>query len=305
MKDPTQELLDTRKVRYELVDDFKLDDIDLIASVTNQSRRVPIDLETVDRYVAALQDGAEFPPILLRVIPDGTYILGGNHRVRAHLDAGRETIAAYTVVVSDIVALELSYADNARHGLAPTLDERIDHALILITKGRSAAEAARIVGVDPQRIYRQQHIVKAAKRAGKLGVGEEMGLVAVSVRPRLVSLTHDRVFVAATKAVVFHGLGIVDTTKLVTDLNAVDTSTDQIELLEVWLRRHAEQRRRGAGRPSEDPYLRLRAALATINSLDPEDIVAAAGVENAREVAQLCDKGARHLVRIHDRARAG
>lgn len=78
------------------VPQLRLGDVDLVASITNQSRFVPIDEPTVERYVAALQDGALFPAIVVRKITGGRadgedqlVILGGNHRARAHLDAWR------------------------------------------------------------------------------------------------------------------------------------------------------------------------------------------------------------------------
>ena len=72
---------------------LRLADIDMVASITNQSRFNPIDEPTVERYVAALADGALFPAIIVRRITGGRadgedqlVILGGNHRARAHLD---------------------------------------------------------------------------------------------------------------------------------------------------------------------------------------------------------------------------
>lgn len=303
MSDVTREMLEGRGVPWELVD-LPIDDIDLVASITNQSRAVPIDQPTVDRYVAALADGATFPPVLARKTRTGPVILGGNHRTRAHLDAGLPTIRAYLVEVPDLVALELSYADNATHGLPPTTDERVAHALILVAKGRSVAAAARTVGIDRQRIDREQHLLKATKRAAELGVAVEMDLVPVVARPRLLSLRHDRTFVAATKAVVTHGLGGNDTIRLVADLNGAGTVTEQRDLLKAWLQRHGEVRRSGAGRPSEDPYLRLRAALATVTGLRPTSIVEAAGRHAAADLADRCRDAARHLADIHDQLRA-
>lgn len=303
MTDQTRAMLEARGVKWELVD-LPIDDIDLVASITNQSRAIPIDQETVDRYVAALNDGAEFPPILTRKRKNGPVILGGNHRTRAHIDAGRTTIRAYVVDVSDIVALELSYDDNSRHGLPPTEDERVAHALVLIGKGRSVPSACKTVGIDSQRVYRQQHMVKATKRAAEHGLSIELSLIGTTVWPRLLSLKSDRTFVAVVKATVFHGLGTADVTKLVADLNAVGDTQEQLDLLAVWLERKAEDRGRRRGRPSEDPYFRLRQASAVIRSIQAVDVIDAAGPAATRELMDLCANTARYLATIHDQAKA-
>jgi hypothetical protein len=51
--------------------DLPLAAIDLVASILNQVRFEPLDKATVDRYIAALEAGDQFPPIVVRNIGNG------------------------------------------------------------------------------------------------------------------------------------------------------------------------------------------------------------------------------------------
>lgn len=291
-----------------------LDRIDLVASVTNQVRDNAIDQPTVDRYVAALQEDppAQFPPVIVR--PDTRskvkvpmlVVVGGNHRTRAFLDAGRTTIEAYVIDCGDRTALEVAYGDNADHGLPPTDAERLAHALNLVELGRTASQAARIVGLDPQRLYKVQQTARVQKRAAELGVSSQLAQVSTATRPRLESLADDKLFVAVTKAIAEHGIGMVQANALIGDLNAQPTPKAAIDLLKVHVDHHRSvvDAKRQVGRPSANPYLMLRTALGTVRGLNPSDVLEACRTARERdELARLCMDGARHLKAIHDLAR--
>lgn len=280
--------------------------IDLVASMTNQSRFNPIDETTVDRYVAALADGALFPSIICRDVDGQLIILGGNHRVRAHLDAKRKTIDAHVIVCDDITALEVAYGDNATHGLPPTDAERVAHALVLVDHGRTAADAARTVGIDPQRVTKRLAAAGVDRRAARLNVAAELTRVPDTIRPRLASLAHDKVFTTVIKAFASEQVDTKTGLAIIGDLNAQPTPQAALELLKVHIAEHRaySSAGRGVGRPSTNPYLQLRTALGTVRHTNAADVVD--HVRSGRELdelARLCMDGARHLKAIHDLAK--
>lgn len=285
-----------------------LDRIDLPASMTNQSRTEPIDQPTVDRYVAALEDGATFPPIIVRRTRKQLVILGGNHRTRAHLNAGRTTIDAWIVDCDPTTALEISYADNATHGLPPTQAERVAHAVVLVDRGRTAADAARTVGIDPQAVHRRLAARGVEKRAADCKVAAELVDVPLTVHPRLASIRDNRVFTAVVKAVAKHGIGAGEAVRIIGDLNAQPDLKAALALLEVNVAEHLAGGGgpgRQVGRPSQNPRLMLLTALGTIRGLTPADVVDACRDDlDVETLRQACIAAGRHLMAIDKHARA-
>lgn len=79
--------------------------------------RAGLDARTVAEYVEALTGGASFPPVDL--VRDGAelWLADGFHRVEAHRQAGRETIAARVTVGTLRDAVLAACGANAAHGL--------------------------------------------------------------------------------------------------------------------------------------------------------------------------------------------
>lgn len=267
-----------------------LTEIDMAASLANQSRFDPLDVPTVERYVTAIEDGAVFPPIIVRgqvAGAEGLVILGGVHRTEALRRAGRVSSPAYVVLCEDLVALEVAYGDNATHGLPPSEAERLAHAVHLVELGRDGATAARVVGINPQRVYRQLTSRRVDKRAADLGVAAELQLVAASIRPRLESLGDDDLFVRVIRAIIRENLDTGSAVGLIGDLNQQPTKKAALELLAVHVQearaRHAQgDVGRPVGRPSRNKYLMYRTSVSTVGALNPADIV-----EEARDWVEL------------------
>lgn len=291
--------------------ELPLEAIDLIASVTNQVRAQPLNLPTVERYVDALEAGDVFPPIVVRELtgPDGHQLvnLGGNHRTRAHIDAGRKTIDAWVVTIEDdVAALELAFHDNAAHGLPTSEEERITHALVLMDHGRSTSLAARTVGIAPSRLYGHLERRKVAKRAADLGLTSQLSKIGVSVQARLGSVKDDRILAKVIRTIADEGMGQLASQQLVTDTNAardVASAMDAIALhVRDWRDRPGD--RRGAKAVSS-AHTTLTVNLKITRALDPADVIAGARSPAERErLAQLCMEGARHLKTIHDLVKA-
>lgn len=283
--------------------------LDLVASMTNQSRDQPIDQPTVDRYVAALDDGALFPSIIVRDIDGQLVILGGNHRTRAHVDAKRRTIDAVIVTCDNLTALEIAYGDNATHGLPPTDNERLAHALVLVDQGRTARAAARTVGIDPQRVHRRLASVGVEKRAARAGVAAELTRVSRTVHPRLASLRGDQLFAAVVRTFAREQIPSTEQVRIIGDLNEQPTVDAAIDLLQVNV---SEHRRAGGGtasrtvgRPAENPRIRLLTALGTIRALAPGDIADACHNGDHRTLHEACIAAGKQLMAIDAAVKKG
>lgn len=301
-----EQLLNDLDCTWEHVDALALGSIDLIASITNQSRFEPIDQPTVDRYVAALADGATFPPVIVRRIPPVStkhkaqlIIAGGNHRARAHLDAGHKTIPAYVVTCNDLVALEIAYADNATHGLPPTTSERLTHALALIERGRTIAAAARTVGIDPPRLYQHIDTAKAAKRAANLGLTEQFSRIGITIQHRCAAIRDDRILSRVIRTITDERMGQLASQQMITSVNAAPTIAKAMDAIDLHIRDwHNRPGTRQAARGAS-AHTTLLVNLGITQHLKPADVIAGAVTAREREqLHQALVAGARHLMAI-------
>jgi ParB-like chromosome segregation protein Spo0J len=293
----------------ERIPDLAIARIDLIASTSNQSRFEPLDLPTVDRYVAALQEGDEFPPILVRLIPpkgkdpEQLIILSGNHRVRAHLQADRRTIDAYLVICDDLTALEIAYADNADHGLPTTENERIVHALVLIDQhGRTITDAAKTVGVSHNKIRVRINANETAARAQKAGVAPEFAILPGSLKASLSAVKNDKVLAKVITTIVTHriGAGPAGAQRLISGVNGCSDTAGQMDFIAKFVKQlYADRPDSTLGRPPTNPYLVLLQSLSAIKGLNAIDVLDRC--TNHRDRQELHDRliaGARQLMAI-------
>jgi hypothetical protein len=310
----TERLLARFECTFDHEPELDLRAIDLVASVLNQSRFEAIHADTVERYIAALHDGAVFPPIVLRRLarPDGSrqlVILGGNHRARAHIDAGRKTIDAYLVDCDDLTALELAYADNATHGLPPSDVERIAHVEVLVAQGRTVADAARTVGISRSRVDFHLNARAVEERARQLGCVDELLKLANATRRNLAVISEDRVFTKLVKTIAAHkiGAGPAGAQRLIADVNSQPDVASAMDYIALFIRDWEDRRHKATvGRRPENPYLQLRLALGQIKGLNAADVVDRCPTDRDREeLHELLLAGARHLMAIDTLATAG
>lgn len=114
--------------------------------------RAFIDWNTVDEYVSALDDGAQFPPVV--VYYDGTdyWLADGFHRVEAHAKAGRDDIEADVRQGTRRDAVLFSAGANATHGMRRTNADKRRAVMTLLNDDEwqqwSDSEIARRAGVS-------------------------------------------------------------------------------------------------------------------------------------------------------------
>lgn len=102
---------------------INLSDLTIDRRVQLTARKVNED--TMRDYARALDDGAQFPPVVAYRLPDGTLVLsGGFHRYQAHLYLGRQTIEAEILDGTSEEAAIHAALDNIAHGRPMTRKEK-------------------------------------------------------------------------------------------------------------------------------------------------------------------------------------
>ena len=143
-----------------------LEAIDWDATAASQIRTETVDLDTVDRYAAAIEAGAVFPAGLASATNTGAvWIVAGVHRARAYAEAGWERFPTYWSPHADAHTLWLvSVASNVGHGLPLSYDEQVEQALRMLDVGLTQAEASTRTGLPLGRI----RAAVSARRSGAL-----------------------------------------------------------------------------------------------------------------------------------------
>jgi ParB-like chromosome segregation protein Spo0J len=286
-------------VGFERVPALPLDEIDDLKSLTNQARVKPLDEPTVERYTLDLDAGDVFPPIVVRRrnTRSKLVLIGGNHRYAAHKRASRATIDAYVVECDDLTAVRMTYEDNRNHGLTLTDDERVAHATHLVDLGWKQAAAARLVGLDQQKLQRAIGATRADRRALELGVDvQAFTRIAKTGRWRLDQVKDDTVFVAAAQLAIDARLGPEELFPLVTELNAAE---EPLQVLAERRKHWADRIRFGAHMKKSSPRGKLNDACFTVTTLPVAAIVeSCATAEERLALARRCSDAVTHLGKV-------
>ena len=171
MKDSRYEaFLKRQGVDWTYAAEVPLADIDIDAHAKDNIRLgQPLDQETVLRYALAIEEGAEFPALLLYRRGARYAIANGMHRVEAYQLAKQPRCDAYILNLDakvDAVVLErIQRTVNIVEGKAPSQEEAIEQALWLVSHlGYSDADAARMLHLKPRIISGQRKARLAVDR---------------------------------------------------------------------------------------------------------------------------------------------
>lgn len=135
--------------------------IELIIRDPSLQPRAEVSEEAVDRYALYMQEGDEFPPVLLVKIAeaDAYEVADGNTTIEAALKIGRDSVRARVAVGVEGDALEYGHTlANQKHGQPLTKADRRKRFDWLESlpryKAMSAKQLAPIIGVDRRTIGR-------------------------------------------------------------------------------------------------------------------------------------------------------
>lgn len=235
MRDSTVEKhLEDRLVKWTYLESVPLDKIDERTSLRNQARFEPLDEQVVARYTEAMERGDEFPAIVGAATKNGTYILtDGNHRYQAKKRSKAETLDIYVVSGTPEVLQLLTFEANARHGMPPSIEERMRHAIYLIDNGASHEAAAASTGLQKHQVTSAWASERADRRARSLGVTRGWSKLTKSQRERLAGISTDAGFIEATKLVVDTRMSTLDTQRLANAMKPLRSDKAQIEAVEL------------------------------------------------------------------------
>lgn len=192
-------LTERYKVDFEFHSNVPVGQIDVARSRKNNSRTIPLDEDTVNDYIAALERDEKFPPIVAYRASGGTAkkytVADGNHRVAAHAAVGRSldvyvldpSTPASTVVL-------ITFTCNRKNGKAYSEEECISHAVYFVDNGFTQKDAAAEMGVKPHKLKAALDLREADTRASEAGIGIRMweGLHPSS-RARLNAITTNEI----------------------------------------------------------------------------------------------------------------
>lgn len=293
--------LDSLNARWTFNPDLVLAKVDQDSSLANQARRIPLNDTVVERYALDMARGDQFPPLLVHDV-DPPLLLGGNHRFAAHLTVGNTTAPAYLIKAKAQTLHRIRFEDNARHGLPPTNQERIVHAVGLVRLGMSQHAAAAVAGLPQPKPSIALAVADMTDRAARLGVNPRVNALPDSTRYSLARCSHDQVFTELAAVTIDAGLPKAVVDDLVRAANATEP-VEALRIVALTADEYADRARDMAGnvrRSSRTARATLEASLAVIRGLDPAEVDRSCPNDDVRAVlAQRILDAAKILQRSH------
>ena len=266
-----------------------LSEIDVKASRKAQNRdrnRGDLDESTVLGIMESKRAGQPVPPLILRRLPNGRYLIGnGNHRNEADIRLGITHCAAYVLDVDDDVFYLISAAANAVNGREPGADFILRSAAYTVaSKGMAAKHVAPLFGLTPKQLtdYLQAERGRQKIRAARL----DATTIPSSKAYEIARLDQDHV--AYLGAELSNGAVSAEAARrAVTAIKSKPAAQQQAEvaaqraLLQATI---AEKKR-----PATAPRRRtdMAKALTHLSSITPELLAAAKSTANSDDAARL------------------
>lgn len=165
----TEQILDKFGVTYQYESLVPLSEIHITDANRQNIRPGGLDTDRIEQYTQAMENGADFPAIVLyRTARKGYAFLGGMHRIEAAKRAKREGLDAYIADVDekrDERTIEvLQRTLNMQHGGGYGRDERILHGVRLMALGYTSKDASKMVLVPETTLRLRQEIAGARIR---------------------------------------------------------------------------------------------------------------------------------------------
>jgi hypothetical protein len=251
-----------------------LDEFNSEKSLRNQARLGnPLKPDVVDRYRAALANGAKFPAVVAATQPSGGHlIVDGNHRYAAC--SQRKGIDTYLIIDGDPQGITmLTFESNTTHGLATSEEERLHQALWMVDNGMSMEEAARRVGLRSSTVRSANTMHQAAMRADAAGIDRrEWDRLSVAHRQRLSAISTDEGFAGLTKMAIAAKLSTAEVNEHVKTMGELRSSNKQHEYTEALRDMYATRLQRGGspapkGQRGINPKAMLAMGLGQIMNL--------------------------------------
>lgn len=247
-------------------------------SLRNQARiGSPLNEATVATYREAVENDELFPPLLVEKQGDKYVVLDGNHRLRAHAQAGA-SVDIYICEGTRQQLAMLMFLANAKHGLPSSPEDRLHHALYIVDNGITQADACRLLGVPRKDLTKAIAKQNASRRADDAGIRRpDWESIPASARTRLNAIHTDEGFRAATDLARKAGLGTDEVFKMVARMNETRNASRQVGVVNAlkveYADRIASAAVNGATKPGKranvSPRTRLASVLGMMVTLPP------------------------------------
>lgn len=264
-----EDWLDHHGVTWEYDPGFEVAKIDLEKSLQNQARIYSkLDAERVGQYSEAILRDDPFPAVVMHRQSARVFkIIDGNHRTHAYIAAEQETLPAYVVTKSrPQTVVQLTFEANVRHGLPTSQEERLHQAMWLCNNGASREAAAAAVNIKVAEITRAWGRLKADERADDVGIlRTQWDSLSQSAKTRLANISTDEGFKDAASLAYRANLGAEEVFDLVTQCNAVRSSTRQQAIVKNFTTQMADRIQEAGGGVTTSSSHRPRTAKQTFN----------------------------------------
>lgn len=279
LRDPViEEFLSSLDVEWDFIAHLRNDAINTRASRENQARPgLPIDMDTVERYVEARRNGDVFPPIIVADDAEGDplVILSGNHRHESALRLGVPTSPAYRL--RQPTAAQKSQVmvwDNLRHGLPVNVEERLHLAADLVhQQGLTAVEAAKHLRIPAGRVTDYLTLSAANERLRLSGFLRPESFTR-EARLRMNALKLDAVFKRTAEVIFGAKLNSDESVYLIRRVRDAASEQEALDILNAEDARMSERKKRvHSSKASTRSVVERKISLAHGNllSLQPAD----------------------------------
>jgi hypothetical protein len=288
MKDPkTEQFLSQGNWKWQYNERVPFSDIDIEASEVNPARIVRrVDDERVQTYGLAMEEGCEFPAIVLLTLDPAAssfkYLIAtGVHRVEAAKLADISKFDAYVVVEPDQYRQEVLIRQlNTIEGHGVSIRDRILQIVQLheTYPAHSLPTLAKEWHLPIKTVRSYWNEQQAVNRAKKFGYDLKNNKIPQRTIIALNSIHSDPVFEKATHYVAITGANVTETEELVKEIKKTRDENAALAIVE----RHAKM--------AADRKLQTQAKHARI-----ESGAATRFMQSARTLQNLLDKGIENL----------
>ena len=233
-------------------DDFSyVESVPLDAIIVDDAARdnirvgVQLDADAVEKYKAALDDGAEFPAII--IVPAqpfggkaGMYLIGdGIHRLASFKAAGRTATDAYVLnIETERELLLLRVTTNVPGGQGFATEQSVEQAVRLVNHGWTASDAARLFHISKGRVEGRLRAVATVQRIAdlmpNLTVGKLLQHLPQSTLSALGRFKRDEALVTATEIAMGGGLTLQQVADLATTAAEAVTDAQSEAMITGW-----------------------------------------------------------------------
>lgn len=194
----------------------RLDSLKVQKSLNNNARiNEPLNDQHVLLIAQSMEAGEAINYIVTTNVGD---ILAGNHRTAAAEFCGYDSVGAYVVSNADKKTQDLIVrTDNASHGMAYSKEEKIRHALYLISMGFTVEEVAVLESIDYDELLKRKESQEIRYKLDEMGV--DVSGVHHSTLYELRRIENSQILQDTAKIVTGTHLSAAQTKKVVSRIN--------------------------------------------------------------------------------------